>query len=388
MTKPVLFTPIALREVKLRNRIAISPMCQYSAKDGVANDWHFAHLARFALGGAGLIFVEATAVRREGRITHGDLGLWEDAQIAPLRRIAEFLKAEGAVPAIQLGHAGRKASMQRPWHGNGPLDANDRTRGEEVWPIVAPSPLPMDEGWLVPHALDRGEMATLREDFRRATLRAVDAGFEAVEIHGAHGYLLQSFLSPIGNRRNDAYGGDRAGRMRFPLEVVETVRAAWPKERPLFFRVSAVDGLEGGWTLDDTVALAQELKARGIDVVDCSSGGIAGSATAARIPRSPGFQLPFAERVRREAGIKTMAVGLILEAHQAEAALEAGQADLIAIGREALYDPNWPLRAERALTGEAGMFDFSHWPVQAGWWLERRERGLRVAHEPSGQRRF
>ncbi|HWI26554.1 MAG TPA: NADH:flavin oxidoreductase/NADH oxidase [Stellaceae bacterium] len=388
MTKPVLFTPIALREVKLRNRIAISPMCQYSAKDGVANDWHFAHLARFALGGAGLIFVEATAVRREGRITHGDLGLWEDAQIAPLRRIAEFLKAEGAVPAIQLGHAGRKASMQRPWHGNGPLDANDRTRGEEVWPIVAPSPLPMDEGWLVPHALDRGEMATLREDFRRATLRAVDAGFEAVEIHGAHGYLLQSFLSPIGNRRNDAYGGDRAGRMRFPLEVVETVRAAWPKERPLFFRVSAVDGLEGGWTLDDTVALAQELKARGIDVVDCSSGGIAGSATAARIPRSPGFQLPFAERVRREAGIKTMAVGLILEAHQAEAALEAGQADLIAIGREALYDPNWPLHAERALTGEAGMFDFSHWPVQAGWWLERRERGLRVAHEPSGQRRF
>jgi len=388
MTKPVLFTPIALREVKLRNRIAISPMCQYSAKDGVANDWHFAHLARFALGGAGLIFVEATAVRREGRITHGDLGLWEDAQIAPLRRIAEFLKAEGAVPAIQLGHAGRKASMQRPWHGNGPLDANDRTRGEEVWPIVAPSPLPMDEGWLVPHALDRGEMATLREDFRRATLRAVDAGFEAVEIHGAHGYLLQSFLSPIGNRRNDAYGGDRAGRMRFPLEVVETVRAAWPKERPLFFRVSAVDGLEGGWTLDDTVALAQELKARGIDVVDCSSGGIAGSATAARIPRSPGFQLPFAERVRWEAGIKTMAVGLILEAHQAEAALEAGQADLIAIGREALYDPNWPLHAERALTGEAGMFDFSHWPVQAGWWLERRERGLRVAHEPSGQRRF
>ena len=388
MTKPVLFTPIALREVKLRNRIAISPMCQYSAKDGVANDWHFAHLARFALGGAGLIFVEATAVRREGRITHGDLGLWEDAQIAPLRRIAEFLKAEGAVPAIQLGHAGRKASMQRPWHGNGPLDANDRTRGEEVWPIVAPSPLPMDEGWLVPHALDRGEMATLREDFRRATLRAVEVGFEAVEIHGAHGYLLQSFLSPIGNRRNDAYGGDRAGRMRFPLEVVETVRAAWPKERPLFFRVSAVDGLEGGWTLDDTVALAQELKARGIDVVDCSSGGIAGSATAARIPRSPGFQLPFAERVRREAGIKTMAVGLILEAHQAEAALEAGQADLIAIGREALYDPNWPLRAERALTGEAGMFDFSHWPVQAGWWLERRERGLRVAHEPSGQRRF
>jgi 2,4-dienoyl-CoA reductase-like NADH-dependent reductase (Old Yellow Enzyme family) len=309
MTEPVLFTPIALREVTLRNRVVISPMCQYSAKEGVANDWHFAHLARFALGGAGLIFVEATAVSREGRITHGDLGIWEEPQIAPLRRIAGFLKAQGAVPAIQLGHAGRKASMQRPWHGNGPLDDSDRARGEEAWPIAAPSPLPMDEGWLVPHALDGGEMAKLREDFRRAALRAGDAGFEAVEIHGAHGYLLQSFLSPLGNRRNDAYGGDRAGRMRLPLEVAETVRAAWPKERPVFFRVSSVDGIEGGWTLDDTVALALELKARGIDVVDCSSGGIAGSATAARIPRSPGFQLPFAERVRREAGIKTMAVG-------------------------------------------------------------------------------
>lgn len=379
MTEPLLFTPLTLREVALRNRIVISPMCQYSARDGLANDWHFAHLARFALGGAGLIFVEATAVKREGRITHGDMGLWQDGQIAPLKRIADFVKSQGAVPAIQLGHAGRKASMQRPWHGNGPLDASDRARGEEAWPIVAPSPLPMDEGWLMPHALTPGEMAALREDFRRATLRALEAGFEVVEVHGAHGYLLQSFLSPIGNHRNDAYGGDRAGRMRFPLEIAETVRATWPKERPVFFRVSAVDGVEGGWTLDDTVALALELKARGIDVVDCSSGGIAGSATAARIPRGFGFQVPFAERVRREAGIKTMAVGLILEAQQAEAVLRGGQADLIAIGREALYDPNWALHAERALKG--GAADFAHWPVQAGWWLERRERGLRALRE-------
>lgn len=376
MTEPLLFAPIALREVALRNRIVISPMCQYSAQEGMANDWHFAHLARFALGGAGLIFVEATAVKREGRITHGDMGLWQDAQIAPLRRIAAFLRSQGAVPAIQLGHAGRKASMQRPWHGNGPLDASDRARGEEAWPIMAPSPLPMDEGWLVPHALSPGEMAELREDFRRAALRALEAGFEVVEIHGAHGYLLQSFLSPIGNRRNDSYGGDRAGRMRFPLEIAETVRAAWPKERPVFFRVSAVDGVDGGWSLDDTVALALELKARGIDVIDCSSGGIAGSATAARVPRGPGFQVPFAERVRREAGIRTMAVGLILEAQQAEAVLRDGKADLVAIGREALYDPNWPLHAERALKGDAA--DFAHWPVQAGWWLERRERGLRA----------
>jgi 2,4-dienoyl-CoA reductase-like NADH-dependent reductase (Old Yellow Enzyme family) len=381
MTEPLLFTPLALREVILRNRVVISPMCQYSAQDGVANDWHFAHLARFALGGAGLIFVEATAVRREGRITHGDMGLWQDAQVAPLKRIAAFLKSQGAVPAIQLGHAGRKASMQRPWHGNGPLDDSDRARGEEVWPIVAPSALAMDQGWLVPHELTPSEMTSLREDFRRAALRAIEAGFEVVEIHGAHGYLLQSFLSPLGNRRNDAYGGDRAGRMRFPLEIAETMRAAWPKERPVFFRVSAIDGIEGGWTLDDTVALALELKARGIDVIDCSSGGIAGSATAARIPRGPGFQVPFAERVRRDAGIKTMAVGLILEPQQAEAVLRDGQADLVAIGREALFDPNWPLHAERALKGESA--DFAQWPVQAGWWLERRERGLQALRAPA-----
>lgn len=381
MAEPLLFTPLALRGITVRNRVVISPMCQYSAVEGEANDWHFAHLARFALGGAGAIFTEATAVHRDGRITHGDLGLWSDAQIPPLHRIAGFLRAQGAVPAIQLGHAGRKASMQRPWHGNGPLDASDRARGEEPWRIVAPSPLPIDEGWLVPAQLDRDEMAMLREDFRRAALRAGEAGFEAVEVHGAHGYLLNSFLSPLANRRNDGYGGDRAGRMRFPLEIAETVRAAWPEDRPVFFRVSAVDGIEGGWTLDDTVVLAQELKARGIDVVDCSSGGIAGSATAARVPRAPGFQVPFADRVRRESGIKTMAVGLILEPGQAEAILRDGCADLVAIGREALYDPNWPLHAERALKGEA---DFAHWPVQAGWWLERRERGLRALERDGG----
>ena len=376
MAQPLLLSPTTLRRVTLRNRIVISPLCQYSAGDGMANDWHFAHLARFALGGAGAVFVEATAVHRDGRITHGDMGLWSDAHVAPLRRIADFLRAQGAVPAIQLGHAGRKASMQRPWHGNGPLDSSDRARGEEVWRIVAPSALAMDEGWLTPVELAHAEMAELREHFRRAALRAAAAGFDIVEVHGAHGYLLHSFLSPLSNRRNDAYGGDRAGRMRFPLEIAETVRAAWPQDKPVFFRVSSVDGIDGGWTLDDTVALARELKARDVDVVDCSSGGIAGSATAARIPRHPGFQVPFAERVRREAGIKTMAVGLILEPQQAEDVLQAGHADLIAIGRQALYEPNWPLHAERALGGDAA--DFERWPVQAGWWLERRERGLRA----------
>jgi len=372
-------TPLALRGVELRNRAVISPMCQYSAIDGVANDWHFAHLARFALGGAGLIFAEATAIHRDGRITHGDLGLWSDAQIPPLRRIAAFLKDMGSVPAIQLAHAGRKASMQRPWHGNGPLDESDRARGDAPWRIVAPSALPLDAGWLIPSELDRDEMAMLREHWRVAALRALEAGFEVVEVHGAHGYLLNTFLSPLTNRRGDAYGGDRAGRMRFPLEIAATVRAVWPQDRPVFFRVSAVDGIEGGSTIEDTVALARALKALGVDVVDCSSGGLAGSATAARVPRGPGFQVPFAERVRREAEIKTMAVGLILDGAQAEAVLQAGQADLVAIAREALYDPNWVLHAEMALTGDE--FDFRRWPVQAGWWLERRARGLRWTRE-------
>jgi 2,4-dienoyl-CoA reductase-like NADH-dependent reductase (Old Yellow Enzyme family) len=385
---PLLFTPLTLRGVTARNRIAISPMCQYSAADGLANDWHLVHLGKFAQGGAGIVFVEATAVEARGRITHGDLGIWSDAHVPPLRRIARFVKENGAVPAIQLAHAGRKASMQRPWYGNGPLDGSaDRARGDEPWPIVAPSPLPMDEGWLVPVELSVADLAALRERWRDAAGRALDAGFEIVELHGAHGYLLHEFLSPLVNRRNDAYGGDRAGCMRFPLEIAETVRAVWPQDRPVFVRVSAVDGVEGGWTLDDTVAFARELKARGVDVVDCSSGGIAGSATASRTaaPRGPGFQVPFADRVRREAGIATMTVGLILDGPQAEAILAAGQADLVAIGREALDDPNWPLHAARALlpadAPPAALFE--NWPPQYGWWLERREPALRAIRRPA-----
>jgi len=335
MSQPLLFQPIALRGVSAKNRILISPMCQYSAIDGVANDWHLVHLGKFAQGGAGIVMVEASAVTAEGRITHGDVGLWHDGQTAPLERIAAFLRDNGAVPAIQLAHAGRKGSMQRPWFGNAALDAGDRARGDLPWRTVAPSAIAMEQGWLTPEALDLDELVSLREHWRLATLRAVDAGFDLLEVHCAHGYLLHEFLSPLSNRRSDAYGGDRQGRMRYPLEIIETVRAAWPAEKPLSVRISSVDGVEGGLELADQIEFARAAKARGADLIDCSSGGLLGSATAARIPRGYGFQVPYASEIRKQAEIATIAVGLILHPQQAEDILIQGQADLVAIGREA-----------------------------------------------------
>lgn len=375
MTKPLLFTPITLRDVTLKNRVVIAPMATYSAVDGIAQDFHFAHWGRFVLGGAGLVFVEATAVTDQGRITNGDLGLWSSAHMPPLERFAAFAKAQGVVPAIQLAHAGRKGSMQRPWFGNGPLTAEDFARGEKSWDIVAPTAEPMAEGYIVPRALSIGDLATLKQHWVDAARRAIDCGFEVLEIHNAHGYLIHEFLSPLSNKRNDAYGGDFAGRTRFPLELAEALREAWPKDKPVFLRVSAVDGVDGGWTLDDTVAYAKELKLRGIDVIDCSSGGLFGSATAARVKRTWGFQVPYAERVRREAGIKSMAVGLIVDPAYAEDILQKGQADLIAIAREALVNPCWPQMAEIAL-GRKAIDAMDDWPVQYGWWLKHRERSI------------
>jgi 2,4-dienoyl-CoA reductase-like NADH-dependent reductase (Old Yellow Enzyme family) len=376
MTSPLLFQPIRLRDITARNRLVVSPMCQYSARDGHVTDWHLVHLGKFAQGGAGIVFVEATAVERRGRITHGDTGIWDDEHIAGLRRIADFVRSQGAVPALQLAHAGRKASMARPWYGNGPLTAEDHARGDKPWSTVAPTEMPIDDGWIAPRAFQRGDFQTVLTAFRNAVRRAVAAGFDIIELHAAHGYLLHTFLSPLSNTRTDEYGGSRENRMRFPLEVARAVREDWPRSKPLFVRVSSIDDVEGGWSLDDTVAFAKELQAIGVDVIDCSSGGIAGSATAATkmlLPRVPGFQLPFSERIRNE-GIKTMAVGLILTPQQAEEALQAGRADLIAIGREALYDPNWPLRAAQALGVDP---DMGRWPVQYGWWLTRRESLLR-----------
>jgi 2,4-dienoyl-CoA reductase-like NADH-dependent reductase (Old Yellow Enzyme family) len=373
----MLFDAIRIRDVELRNRIVVSPMCQYSARDGHVTDWHLVHLGKFAQGGAGAVFVEATAVEKRGRITYGDTGIWDDAHIEGLRRVAAFVKSQGAVPALQLAHAGRKASMARPWHGNGPLTQADFDRGEKPWGIVAPCDTALGEEWLKPRGFEKGDFQVVMNAYRQGVRRAHAAGFEILELHAAHGYLLHTFLSPLSNKRNDEYGGSLQNRMRFPLEVAKEVRSAWPAGKPLFMRVSSIDDAEGGWSIEDTILLSRELKSAGVDVVDCSSGGILGSATAATrtlLPRVPGFQLPFAERVRREAGMKTMAVGLILTPQQAEEALQAGRADLIAIGREALYDPNWPLHAALALGVDP---EFAQWPQQYGWWLTRRESLLK-----------
>lgn len=381
MVNPLLFQPMQLGSVRFKNRILISPMCQYSAVDGMANNWHLVHLGKFAQGGAGSVMVEATAISPEGRITHGDIGLWNDEQIAPLRRITTFLRENGAVPAIQLAHAGRKAATQRPWHGHGPLNERDVARGERPWRIVAPSAIAMDEGYIVPSELTKADLMDMLEDWRKAARRAVEAGFSFLEIHCAHGYLLHEFLSPLSNRRNDTYGGDQVGRMKFPLEVIEAVRSVWPDNYPLSVRISSVDGMDGGIDLDDSVAFAREAKARGADLIDCSSGGLINSATAPRIPRGYSFQVPYADEIRRRVGIGTVAVGLILNPHQAEDILRQRYADLIAIGREALFDPNWPLHAQLALSENDGAI-FSDWPQQYAWWLERRESALRKLDGP------
>lgn len=380
MTKPLLFTPVTIRGVTLPNRIVVSPMAQYSARDGFPVAHHLVHYGKFALGGAGLVIMEETAVTRGGRITNGCLGLWTDDHAQALRPIVEYLKANGSVPAVQLGHGGRKSSSQRPWHGNGPLTRADIERGDEEWRPMGPSPLPLSEGWQTPQEMTRTDMDIVRDAFAAGARRALAAGFEVLEIHMAHGYLLQSFLSPLSNVRTDGYGTSLQGRIRFPLEVVEAVRAAIPESVPLFTRISAVDWIDGGWEMDDSVAFARELKARGVDVVDCSSGGNSPKgATNANLTRAPGYQAPFAERIRRETGIMTQAVGFIRTGTFAEELLQKGSADLIAVGRQFLYDPFWGLHAaeELGLTGE-----FEGWPQQYAWWLEKWAKGLKAMGQP------
>jgi 2,4-dienoyl-CoA reductase-like NADH-dependent reductase (Old Yellow Enzyme family) len=368
VSSPALFAPLTLRGLTLPNRLVVAPMCQYSVTDGVVGDYHLAHLGRFALGGFGLVVVEATAVTPEGRISHGDVGLWSDEHIPGLARVVDFLHAEGAAAGIQLAHAGAKASSLRPWDGTGPVTPGTARPGEAPWPTVSASAVPAGPGWPTPHVLSTAELAEVRDAFVAATRRSLVAGFDVVELHAAHGYLLHQFLSPLSNRREDSFGGALEGRMRFPLEVVEAVRAAWPADKPLFVRVSSVDGSREGLTVEDTVAFARELKARGVDAVHTSGGGLGGGWEH---PIGYGYQVPFAARVRAEAGIPTVAVGLIVDARQAEAIVAGGSADLVAIAREAQDDPNFALHAARELT--AG---YDVYPVQAGPRLAARDRLL------------
>ena len=370
----MLFSPFTIKQVTLANRIVIAPMCQYSAQDGMFGDWHFANYAKYALGRPGAVIFEASAVQEIGRITHGDLGIWSDTHADAMRAMVAFIRDQGVVPGIQIGHAGRKASIQRPWHGNGALDETDAARGEHPWEVVGPSPLPAGKGWLVPREMTQDDIDQVIADFVAAAIRADRIGMEILELHAAHGYLLQQFLSPLSNQRTDAYGGSRDNRMRFLLQVAEAVRPVWPDRKPLFVRISSVDGFDGGWSIDDSVVLATALKAIGVDVIDCSSGGnAAAGATASTGYRGPGFQVPYAEQIRREAEIATMAVGLILDGPQADAILQDGKADLIAIAREAINDPFWPRHQAQAMGVD---LDFAGWPEQYGWWLDRRARGL------------
>lgn len=334
-----LFTPFEVRGLTLRNRIVVSPMCQYSAEDGRLGDWHLVHLGARATGGAGLVIIEFTAVEPRGRISPHDSGLWSDAHGAPLARIARFVKEQGAAIGLQLAHAGRKASVRRPWEGGRPLPA-----GEGGWPVVGPSPVPFAEGHPVPVPLEGDELAAIPRRFAEAARRAVDAGVQLLEVHAAHGYLLHSFLSPLSNRRRDAWGGDLPGRARLLLETVEAVRGAF--DGPLFVRVSATDWVEGGLDVPEVVEVARWLRERGVDAIDVSSGG---SSPAQVIPTGPCYQVPFAARIRREAGVPTVAVGLITRPEEAEAIVREGQADLVALARELLRDPNWPQRAAKAL---------------------------------------
>ena len=379
MTLPLLFTPLQLRSVTLPNRVVLSPLCMYAAKDGLANTFHLSHLTAFARGRVGLVFTEATAVVPEGRISHGCCGLWNEAQVEAYRPIVDAITSFGSVPAIQLAHAGRKASARQPWRGGAPLDASDVALGAPPWQAVGPTDAPVSAIWPAPSAMTEADIAATVTAFADAAGRAARAGFRVLEVHAAHGYLIHSFLSPLSNKRNDAYGGDLAGRMRFALEVVRAVRARWPQELPLFCRISAVDGSAGGWDLESSVVLARELKALGVDVVDCSAGGIAGPpsfrANDSGQPlktggeRPPGFQVPYAERIRREAEIATMAVGVIIAGDQAEAILQEGRADLVALGRELMYDPFWPLKAAEALGCDP---DRKMWPLSYGWAMQRR----------------
>lgn len=347
---PPLFSPLTLRGIEFRNRIFVSPMCEYSSVDGLPGDWHLVHLGSRAVGGAGLVLTEATAVSPEGRISPADTGIWNEHQTAAWRHITRFVRGQGAVPGIQLAHAGRKASTRIPWEGSGPVPPD-----QHPWETLAPSAIPFDDGYPAPHALTAAELDDVAAAWAAAARRALEAEFDVVEIHMAHGYLLHQFLSPLSNHRADEYGGALENRMRFPLRVAAAVRAAWPERLPLFVRISATDWTEGGWDIEQSVQLSAALRDLGVDLVDCSSGG---NVAHVRIPVGPGYQVPFAERIRREVGVATGAVGLITEAGQANEIIGSGKADAVILARQLLRDPYWPMHAAKELGGEV------RWPEQ------------------------
>ncbi len=347
---PHLFEPLTLRSLTLPNRIAVSPMCEYSSVDGLANDWHLVHLGSRAVGGAGLVLTEAAAVSPEGRISPDDLGIWSDAHIEPLARIARFVRSQGAFAGIQLAHAGRKASTPSPFKGRGRVELVDGG-----WVPLAPSAIAFAPDYHTPRSVTQDDIRQAIADFAAAAQRALQAGFEVVELHAAHGYLAHQFLSPLSNRRTDEYGGSLANRLRFTLQMAAAVRAVWPEQLPLFVRISATDWADGGWTLDESVELTRLLKKEGVDLIDCSSGGLVPYAT---IPVGPGYQVPFADRIRREAGIATGAVGMIAAPQQADQIVRNGQADMVLLAREMLRDPYWPIHAAAELGLPA------EWPPQ------------------------
>ncbi len=370
--KPLLFSSWESAKLKLSNRIMISPMCIYQAEaDGLVSDKHLVHYGQYALGGAGLIITEAVAVEERGRISGWDLGLWADEQIKPLRKIVAFAQEQGSKIGIQLGHSGLKGSTRPPWEGNGFLDESDAERNAKPWQTVGPCEDLLPTDWPAPKVLTTQEIAEVVDAWGDAAARADAAGFDVLEIHGAHGYLISEFLSPLSNRRKDGYGGEE-GRTRLACEVVESVRANWPDDKPLFFRLSVIDGVDVGWSIDDSINFSKQLKRMGVDLIDCSSGGFKVERDRV-IPRKLGFQVYLSKAVKAGANIPTASVGLITEPGQAEAILQSGQADLIAIGRTALNNPYWPRHAAQYF----GVDDkFENWPDQYGWWLERWARTL------------
>ena len=370
MSQPLLFTPLALRGLTLKNRVVVAPMHQYAAVAGMPTDWHLMNAGRYAAGGAGLVIVESTKIERRGCGTVGDLGLWDDRFIAPLARIVELVRQCGSACGIQLGHSGRKSRGARPWEGGRPLTENPGIADWDQWELVAPSALPADERSPVPRALTIAEIRQLALDWGAAAARADKAGFDVVEIHGAHGFLIHQFLSPQANQRTDEYGGSLENRMRFALEVSRCVRANWPEHKPLFMRLSVDD--DAGWGPAESVALARELKGCGVDIIDCSAGGILARPVSSA-PIGYGYQVPFARAIRQQAGIGSMAVGLIVHHDQAEAILQSGDADLIALAREMLYNPNWAMDAAQKMGIDPG---FAMVPDAYGWWLGKRAAAM------------